>query len=158
MTDDLSELAAVIGEEVSLGRELLDNLAAQREAIFGWQISDLIERIESRESLFSSLAGLERRRKRLVGQLAEDAADITLREILADNPSAKDATALERLQKDARRLYTKLQTEEKSLLQLMENLLDHIHEALSPLSQPQVALYGRPAAARVSSGLIQGKI
>jgi hypothetical protein len=156
---DLSELTAVVGEEVAIGRDLLNNLAAQREAILGWKIGELIERIESRESLFSSLANLERRRRRLIGVITgEDREDLTLTEIIAGNPSAENISDLERLQKDARKLYTRLHAEEKSLLGLMENLLGHIHEALSPLAAPEVALYGITApSARVSSGLIQGK-
>jgi hypothetical protein len=48
MTQELTELAAAIGEEIALGQDLLDNLSAQRKAILGWRISTLIERIESR--------------------------------------------------------------------------------------------------------------
>jgi len=157
--DDFSELTAVVGEEVAIGRDLLNNLAAQREAILGWKIGELIERIESRECLFSSLAILERRRKRLVeGITGDDCADHTLTEILAGK-TTENVSELRELQKDARKLYTRLHAEEKSLLGLMENLLGHIHEALSPLAEPEVALYGSAApSTRVSSGLIQGKV
>ena len=157
MMDDLSELTAVLAEEVALGRELLDNLSAQREAILCWKISDLIERVENREILFSNLAILERRRKRLVEQLTgEEAANVTLSEILADRPSG--AAELAELQKTARKLYTRLHGEEKNLFDLMQNLLAHIREALTPLAAPEVALYGGAAAPRLSSGLIQGKV
>lgn len=158
--DDLSELSAVLGEEVAIGRDLLNNLATQREAILGWKIGELIERIDSRESLLSSLASLESRRKRLVGLITgDDGADLTLTEILAGHAPAENVSELQRLQKDARKLYTRLHAEEKSLLDLMENLLGHIREALSPLAEPEVALYGNAApSGRVSSGLIQGKV
>jgi len=158
MTDDLSELTAVLAEEVALGRELLDNLSAQRHAILCWKISDLIARVENREILFSNLAILERRRKRLVEQLTgEEAASVTLSGILADRPAGA-ADELARLQKTARRLYTRVHGEEKNLFELMQNLLQHIHEALIPLAEPEVALYGGAATPRVLSGLIQGKV
>jgi hypothetical protein len=155
MMDDLSELTAILAEEVALGRELLDNLSAQREAILCWKISDLIERVENREILFSNLAILECRRKRLVEQLTgEEAANVTLSEILAERPAAE----LAELQKAARRLYTRLHGEEKNLFDLMQNLLEHIREALTPLAEPEVALYGGAATPRLLSGLIQGKV
>jgi FlgN protein len=158
MMDDLSELTAVLAEEVALGRELLDNLSAQRTAILSWKISDLIERVENREILFSNLAILERRRKRLVEQLTgEEAASVTLSGILADRPAGA-ADGLEQLQNAARRLYTRLHGEERNLFDLMQNLLQHIREALTPLAEPEVALYGSAVAPRLSSGLIQGKV
>jgi FlgN protein len=158
MTDDLSELTAVLAEEVALGRELLDNLSAQREAILCWKISDLIDRVENRELLFSNLTILERRRKRLVEQLTGDeAATVTLSGIIADRPAGA-ADELARLQKAARRLYSRLHSEERNLFDLMQNLLQHIREALTPLAEPEVALYGGAAAPRLSSGLIQGKV
>jgi FlgN protein len=159
MTNGLLELAAILGEEVSVARELLDNLSAQREAILGWRIFELIERVENREILCSNLAILERRRKQIVGGLTgAEAEEATLTKILANQPDSKGTGELARMQKDARRLYTRLQAEEASLLALMENLLDHIREALSALAQPEVALYGGAAAARISSGLIEGKV
>ena len=158
MTRDLSELTAVLAEEIALGRDLLDNLSAQREAILCWKISDLIERVENREILFSNLAILEGRRKRLVEELTgEEAANVTLSGILADRPVGA-AGELADMQKAARRLYSRLRGEEKNLFDLMQNLLEHIREALTPLAEPEVALYGGAAAPRVLSGLIQGKI
>jgi hypothetical protein len=160
MTQELSQLASVIGEEIALGRDLLDNLAAQRQAILDWKIASLIERIESRETLLSNLGAVEQRRKQLVVRLAgtEDARS-SLQEILYRVQPSAEAGELARLGGEARDLYTRLQTEEKSLLGLMENLLQHIHEALDPLTRPEVTLYGgSSASARAPSGLIQGKI
>ncbi|MGH8514777.1 MAG: flagellar export chaperone FlgN [Gammaproteobacteria bacterium] len=161
MTQDLTELAAAIGEEISLGQDLLDNLSAQRKAILGWEISTLIERIESREALLLNLGAVEEKRQRIVSRLGGEEANPSLQGILGRASSAAEATELGRLREQARRIYVQLQAEEKSLLSLMENLLGHIREALSPLILPEVRLYGEQGAAgssRPSSGLIQGKI
>ncbi len=157
---DLAELTSVIGQEIALGRDLLDNLSAQRRAILEWKIASLIERIENRDTLLSNLGAVEQRRNQIVGRLAgaEDAR-LSLQEILRRAQPSAEAGELARLREQARELYTRLQTEEKNLLGLMENLLQHIREALSPLTRPEVILYGGySAAARASSGLIQGKI
>ncbi|MGH7766746.1 MAG: flagellar export chaperone FlgN [Candidatus Binatia bacterium] len=161
MTRDLTELAAAVGEEISLGQDLLDNLSAQRKAILGWQISTLIERIESREALLLHLGAVEEKRQRITSQLGGEEPNPSLQAILSCASLAEQATELSRLREQARRTYAQLQTEEKSLLSLMENLLGHIREALSPLILPEVRLYGEQGAAgssRPSSGLIQGKI
>ena len=163
MTEELTDLAALIGDEISVGRDLLENLSAQRQAILDWKISSLIERIESRESLLSSLSALERRRREIAGRLGgADNATISLTEILCRFCAADQAGELQRLQDEARRTYTRLQAEEKSLLNLMENLLQHIREALSPLTRSDVRLYGEQgmpdSVTHASSGLIQGKI
>lgn len=158
MTQDLNELAAAIGEEISLGQDLLDNLSAQRKAILGWEISTLIERIESREALLLNLGAVEEKRQRIVSQFGGEEAHLSLQAILGRASSDAQATELSRLGGQARRTYTQLQAEEKSLLSLMENLLGHIREALSPLTLPEVRLYGNTAAPRSSSGLLQGKI
>jgi hypothetical protein len=158
MTQDLTELAAAIGEEISLGQDLLDNLSAQRKAILGWEIATLIERIESREALLLNLGAVEEKRQRITSQLSGEEANLSLQGILGRASSAAEATELSRLREQARRTYMQLQAEEKSLLGLMENLLGHIREALSPLTLPEVRLYGNTAAPRSSSGLLQGKI
>jgi hypothetical protein len=161
MTQDLTELAAAIGEEISLGQDLLDNLSAQRKAILGWEISTLIERIESREALLLNLGAVEEKRQRITSQLSGEEPNLSLQAILGRASSAEQATELSRLREQARRIYAQLQAEEKSLLSLMENLLGHIREALSPLTLPEVHLYGEQGVAglsRSSSGLIQGKI
>jgi hypothetical protein len=161
MTQDLTELAAAIGEEISLGQDLLDNLSAQRKAILGWEISTLIERIESREALLLNLGAVEERRQRITSRLGGEEPNPSLQAILGRASSAEQANDLSRLREQARRTYTELQAEEKSLLGLMENLLDHIRGALSPLTLPEVRLYGEQRASgssRLSSGLIQGKI
>ncbi len=158
MTEELAELTAIIGAEVSLGEELLDNLSAQRQAILGWKISHLIERIENRETLLSGLDALETRRKRVIGTLGCAGDGLSLGEILGAARPLDGAGELGRLRDRARRIYTRLESEEKSLLDLMENLLAHIREALRPLTRPAVSLYGGAAPARPSSGLIQGKI
>jgi Mg2+ and Co2+ transporter CorA len=159
MTQELTELAAAIGEEIALGQDLLDNLSAQRKAILGWKISTLIERIESREALLLSLGAVEERRLRITSQLSGEGA--SLKEILSRTSPSEQTAELGRLREEARRTYTRLQADEKSLLALMENLLVHIREALSPLTFPEVRLYGEQGASgasRPSSGLIEGKI
>jgi len=158
MIQELTELAAAIGEEIALGRDLLDNLSAQRKAILGWEISTLIERIESREALLLNLGAVEEKRQRITSRLCDDDGNLSLQALMARASSAEQASELGRLREQARRTYAQLQTEEKSLLSLMENLLGHIREALSPLTLPSVRLYGKAAPAASSSGLIQGKV
>ena len=159
MTQELTELAAAIGEEISLGQDLLDNLSAQRKAILGWRISTLIERIESREALLGSLGAVEERRQRIASRLSGEETKLSLKDILDRASSAEQTAELSRLREEARQTYTRIQAEEKSLLALMENLLAHIREALSPLALPEVRLYGEQRGdSRPSSGLIEGKI
>ena len=161
MTQELSELAAVIGEEISLGQDLLDNLSAQRKAILTWKISALIERIENREALLCSLGAVEQKRLKIVADLGGENVKLSLQEILGRASPGAQVSELLRLREQARQMYTRLQAEERSLLSLMENLLDHVREALRPLSAPEVRLYGEQgtsAASRASSGLIEGKI
>jgi hypothetical protein len=82
-----------------------------------------------------------------------------LSEPLALSHSVQDR--LSHLQKRAWEVYSRLQAEEKRLVSLMETLLGHFREALSPLSHPSVYLYGKrgtPAHSRPESGLIQGKV
>lgn len=161
MTRALSQLAVVIGEEIALGEDLLENLAAQREAILDWKIAALIERIESREALLTSLAAAEDRRKKILADLtATEAPQLSLREIIARAGAGEAADALEPLRQRAEKLYRRLKREENSMLGLMQNLLQHIREAIAPLTRPEVSVYGGGAAlpARASSGLIQGKV
>ena len=61
----------------------------------------------------------------------------------------------------AREIYSRLQQEEKRLMSLMGNLLEHFREALGLLSHPPVRLYGKRGtftSPRPKSGLVQGKI
>jgi hypothetical protein len=161
MTQELTGLAAAIEEEIALGQDLLDNLSAQRKAILGWKISTLIERIEGREELLLNLGAVEERRQRIASRLSGEDANVSLKDLIMRAASSEQAAELGRLREEARRTYTRLQAEEKNLLALMENLLAHIREALSPLALPEVRLYGEhkgPASSRPSSGLLEGKI
>jgi hypothetical protein len=66
---------------------------------------------------------------------------------------------LSRLQEAVRKVFTRLQADERHVHGLIENLLAHVQEALSPLMQSDVSVYGETGVAisRSWPGLIHGK-
>jgi hypothetical protein len=227
MKHALTELAAVMEEEVRIGEELLRNLADQKEAILSWDSSTILARVEEKEVLIHRLGTMEEKRQAIMVQLCRSPGkNPSLRELLAQlsledrkslgqeelrvkeakgqesraqsqesrakesgskplalssklseplalssklseplalshsaGPSVQDR--LSYLQHQAREIYSRLRAEEKGFVSLMQTLLGHLREALSPLSQPPVPLYGKRgtlALPRPESGLVQGKI
>lgn len=162
-TSALNELIAVIQEELAVGEKLLVNLDAQRKAILNWSITDLMRQIEAREPLLRSLAELEASRHQTMARFSHLPGEKpSLKEIINRFPeSEREIVSLRHLQSRLQDVYFRLQAEEKSLLSLMGNLLEHIREALSPLSFCTAPVYGEKGISpsnRPASGLIQGKV
>lgn len=161
-TSALNELIAVIQEELALGEKLLVNLDGQRKAILSWSITDLMHQIEAREPLLRSLAELEASRHQTMARFSHLPDEKpSLKEIIGRFPeSEREIVSLRHLQSRLQDVYFRLQAEEKALLALMGNLLEHIREALHPLGLPSVSLYGENGTTvpqHPASGLIQGK-
>jgi hypothetical protein len=67
---------------------------------------------------------------------------------------------LRSLQERARRIFIRLQADERYFNGLMEHLREHLQEALSPIQQTSVTLYGEMGMTippRSGSGFIHGK-
>ncbi len=161
--DPLKELVTVMEEEVQVGEELIHNLAAQKEAVLYWDSSKLLERIEEKEVLIRRPDAMEKRRQVIVTRLpgSGNGNNLSLNQLLSQLPPGQLTTRLGSLQIEARHIYGRLRLEEKGLVNLMENILAHIREALDPLSRPAVHLYekkGTMAQSRPESGLVRGKI
>jgi len=162
MNIDLSALAAILDEEIAVGEELNRNLAAQRQTLAAWDIVGLLRQIEAREPWLRTLSRLEEKRAALLKQSEPAAAHVTLRKVIAQlPPDGEERNRLRELRARAHALFTRLHTGERSLHGLMESLLSQIREALNPLMQPAVSLYGETGAAvpqRAESGLMRGKV
>ena len=162
MNAQVTQLADVLEEEVSVGGELERNLAAQKQAIIGWDVAGLLEHITAREPWLRALGALEIKRKEILQgtELANDAA--TLRQLLAQLPKdAPEAQRLRQLRERGSAIFTRLNGDEQALHGLMENLLGHIQEALRPLLRSVAPLYSETGAAepaRPPSALIHSKV
>lgn len=163
-----SELVAVLENEVELGETLLQNLAAQKEAILAWDSSALLSHVEKKEYLVRLLAEMEMQRQEVVRKLllsqGISAGDDfpSLKALLARLPSTPQTAALEHLQQRTWQIYSRLRAGEKHLASLMGMLLNHIGEALGSLiPPPRMSVYGEKgtlAVVRPESGIVQEKI
>jgi hypothetical protein len=158
---DLNDLAALLDEEVAIGEELRRNLAMQRQALIAWDMEVLIAAIEAREARLRSLAELERRRVAVLQQGRATEASLQLKHFIAEIP---DGVPVRRRLQTARaralEIFTRLEADERNINGLMENLLEHLREALTPLARPVISLYGERGAAapqRPASAFIQNK-
>ncbi len=162
--DELNDLISVVEDQVQVGEQLCHNLAAQKEAILSWNSSALLERVEEKEALIRDLGGIEHRRQGIIAQLPHSdlEGNPSLRELLTRLPAEPRTVLLGSLLSHARVLYNRLRLEEKRLVNLMECILEHIREALGPLSHPILNLYGKSGIlappVRLQSRLIKGKI
>jgi flagellar biosynthesis/type III secretory pathway chaperone len=162
MNAHVTQLADVLEEEVSVGEELERNLAAQKQALIGWDVAGLLEQITAREPWLRALGALEIKRKEILQrpELSNNAA--TLRQLLAKLPKdALEAQRLRHLRERGREIFTRLDSDEHALHGLMENLLAHIQEALRPLLRSAAPLYseaGTAEPARPPSALIHSKV
>ncbi len=157
---DFTELGSIIEEEISVAEELRRNLAEQQKALLAWDVAALLYQVEAREPWLRSLGELERRRHQFMKGITPHLSSMTLRELIAKFPSGTpEGDRLNNLREGARKVFTRLQADERHVHGLIENLLAHIEEALSPLSQADVSLYGETgvAAPRSRPGLILGK-
>ena len=160
MPMDLAELVAVIEEEILVGEELRRNLEEQKKAVLVWDLVALLQQLEEREPWLRSLGDLEKRRQQAMKEMIPDINRMTLKELIAKFPSeAPERERLSRLREGARKIFTRLQADERYLQALIENLLAHIQEAWNPFLQSDVSIYGETGLAmpRSGPGLIQGK-
>jgi hypothetical protein len=164
----LTELIAVLENEVRLGERLLQNLAAQKDAILAWDSSALLEHVEEKEHLVRKLAEMEGQRQEAIRRLltahglpGEDGAP-ALKSLLAQLPPTPYKAMLDLLQQRSWRIYSRLRVAERQLSGLMGALLNHIGEALGLLTTPsQIPLYagnGALAASRPDPGFVQEKV
>ncbi len=155
-----AELADLLEEEIAVGEELERNLAAQKKALIGWDVSDLLEQVAAREPWLRTLGELEIKRKSMLHSTDLSKA-VTLAELLAQLPKeAPETERLRCLRKRGREIFLRLEGDERSLHELMENLLAHIQEALQPLLSSTLPLYsetGTAAPVRPASALIHNK-
>lgn len=158
---DLAELEAIIEDEILVGEALRRNLEEQKNAVLAWDVVALMQQVDAREGWLRSLGQLERRRQQVMeGIIIPLSRPMTLRELIATLPSGKpERERLSRLQEAVRKVFTRLQADERHVHGLIENLLAHVQEALSPLMQSDVSLYGETgvATSRSRPGLIHGK-
>jgi flagellar biosynthesis/type III secretory pathway chaperone len=161
MNSELNDLVAVLEEEIVVGEQLCRGLATQRQALVAWDMEALLTGIEAREPLLRTLGELERRRLKILEHRSRAQQSVTLSHLIGECCDvAKERQRLHSVRARARKTFSRLQADERSLNGLMENLLVHLHEALSPLARPTVALYGDTGAAaaqRPSSALIRNK-
>jgi len=162
MNPQVTQLADVIEEEISVGEELERNLAAQKKALVVWNVTGLLQHITAREPWLRALGALEIKRKEILqgSELSNNAA--TLRQLLATLPKdAPEAARLHHVRERGREIFTRLDSDEHALHGLMENLLAHIQEALRPLLRSAAPLYseaGTAEPARPPSALIHSKV
>jgi flagellar biosynthesis/type III secretory pathway chaperone len=157
---DFAELIAVIEEEILVGEELRRNLEEQKKALLAWDVAALLHQVDAREPWLRSLGELEQRRQQVMKGITPYLSPMTLRELIVKFPSGTpERDRLSSLQEGARKVFTRLQADERHVHGLIENLLAHIQEALSPLIQSDVSLYGETGVAmpRSRPGLIHGK-
>jgi hypothetical protein len=159
---NLAELVAIIEEEILVGEELRRNLEEQKKAVLAWDVIALMQQVDGREGWLRSLGYLEKRRQQVMERMLGNPLNspMTLRELIAKLPSGEpERECLSRLQKKTREVFTRLQADERHVHGLIENLLAHVQEALSPLMQSDIRLYGETGVAmsRSRPGLIRGK-
>ena len=161
--DVATDLVTVLEDEIHVGENLLHNLFSQREAILAWDSSALLARLAEKESLLSSLNTFEAQRQNLMAHLpcASNEKKLALNALLVQLPAGPERAALSQLQPRVAEIYRRLRTEEKHLVSLLSNLLDHLREMLNSLSRSPIHLYGKsgvPSPLRSESGLIEGKV
>jgi hypothetical protein len=161
MDSDLDQLAEILEAESAVGEELCRNLAAQKNALVAWNISDLLERIEARKPWLDQLGALEARRRRILGQSDGSDETATLRQVIALLPhSSALKTRLAVLRERNQNIFTRLQTGERDIQILMAKLSGYLQEALRPLLVTTPTTYGESGAngrQRPRSALIQSK-
>jgi len=157
----LSELAAILEQEIAVAEELERNLSAQKQAVLDWNMDALLAEIDARAPWLSLLAQLEHKRADCLCQSGFDGAAVTLRQLLgALPPNAPERDRLTVLQGDSKKIFRRLQADERYLHELMENLLGHIHGALNSLLPPGSATYGETGVAelpRPETTLLHGR-
>jgi flagellar biosynthesis/type III secretory pathway chaperone len=161
MISDLNDLAAVLEEEIAVGEELRRNLACQRQALVDWDMEALIAAIEAREIRLRSLGALEQRRLEVLKKDGVTDTSIELKRLISQSPEGLPGRQrLCSVRTRALETFSRLQADELSVNGLMEDLLAHLREALTPLALPAVSLYGDKGGAapqRPKSAFIHNK-
>lgn len=161
MEIDCSQLCSVLEAELTVGQKLAANLEALKNAIVTWDIERLLLEIDARQPAIDTLVELETRRNEILCNLDGVAIGSGLRAIIDSMASdAPERQRLIELRDKNRHTFIRLHAQEHSLIGLMENLLAHIHDALTPLLQGGAPLYGDTGAARLpgaAAALIHSK-
>jgi flagellar biosynthesis/type III secretory pathway chaperone len=161
MAGFLAQLTAVLEQEISIAEELECNLAAQKKALVGWNIAELLQQITAREPWLRALSALENKRADILKELRFSKNAVTLRHLISAFPQDGSETArLRCIRERACDIFTRLHNDEQALHRLMENMLAHIHEALRPLLHSTAPLYSETGAAeppKPTSALIHSK-
>ena len=161
MSIDFTELVSVLEDEVKIGEELYRNLEAQKKAIVAWDVESLLKQIDAKEPWLRSLNQLEKKRSEVLARMSSANAQITLRQIIAKLPQeCNEYVLLDQLRERTRKVFTRLNAEERSLQELMQSLLAHMQDALNSLTDP-VPVYsesGITSSPRSQSGLLHGKV
>ncbi len=162
MNAHVTQLAAVLEEEISVGEELERNLAAQKKALIDWDVAGLLQHITAREPWLRALGAFEHKRKEILDAIHLSSDAVTLRQLLSALPEdAPEAARLRHVRERGREIFTRLDGDEHALHGLMENLLAHIQEALRPLLGSAAPLYGENGTAqtaRPASALVHSKV
>jgi hypothetical protein len=157
----LGDLAAILEDEVRLGRQLLHNLEAQKSAVLAWDAAALITDLEEMEVLAGRLDSAEKNRRDIVATVLYSEANLSLGELLARIPPGPFRSKLGSLRHEAREVYGRLAREEKSLLALVQSLAGCLQQAFDGLSHRQAGLYGECGALAPpsrESKLVEAKI
>ena len=143
----LAELAAILEQEIAVAEELERNLAAQKQAVLYWNMDQLIARVDARAPWLGKLEALEQQRAECLGRAGFDHRQTTLRHLLAVlPPKTPERDRLAALQGDSKKIFNRLQADERHLHELMENLLTLIHGALESLMSPASTTYSETGA------------
>ena len=157
----LSELAAILEQEITVAEALEENLTAQKRALLDWNIGQLMAHLDARAAWLGSLEALERRRLECLINSGFDHQNTTLRRLLADVPAHDpERDRLAALRGDSARIFRRLQADERDLRDLMESLLGHIQGALKFLAAPAAMTYGETGVAeppRAETSLLHGR-
>jgi flagellar biosynthesis/type III secretory pathway chaperone len=162
MVGHLAQLTGVLEEEILIGEELERNLTAQKNALLGWDVDALLQQIAAREPWLRSLESLEMKRTHILKEIRSSNDAVTLRQLIYAFPQDSSETArLRCIRERANEIFTRLRNNERAFHRLMENMLEHIQEALRPLVHSAAPVYGENGAAEPSRpmcSLIHNKV
>lgn len=176
LSDELSDLTAVVEEAVQVGKEILENVAGQRAAMIAWDSDAFLAWVEKKEILIQRLRLIDAKRLQLLPHLLpaqgserqqgqqgqmEDVATPSLRTILSRLPDEPQVERLHTLQTQAHTVFRQVRQEEQQLDRSMQLLLEPLREALGKLVAIPDSLYGENGtltAPPAQPGLIQGKV
>jgi hypothetical protein len=159
--NSLSDLAAVLEDEIRVGEQLIRNLDGQKSAVLAWDAAALIARLEEMEVLAGTLDSAEKKRRDIMASVLYSEANLSLGELLARIPPGPFRSKLGSLRREAREVYGRLSREEKSLLVLVQALAGHLRQAFDGLFARPANLYGEGGALAPpsrESKLVEAKI